>query len=232
MNLSRRESALIQVWVSIVLILIALIMSLTPIITLETGKDADRIEHTLGSILGSQEVSLPADFEVPDKIGITSPDIVRSAKVLIDMFSALTSSGPAAEKKIGAIKENLETDNGQKSTLIAVFLINTIDDVLGNNLANIETQIPAESDSEQNGESNSDEIGESNIDEYTDGIRASPVSVNGLEDLYTSHDTATDNADLGGGLSLDLGSANTFGGMLEIIFNIMMIMSVMGGVLG
>ena len=58
LNVPKKTSALIQVWASVLLIVVAVIMSFMPIITLKTVDDAEAIEEILSEISDGEEIEL------------------------------------------------------------------------------------------------------------------------------------------------------------------------------
>ena len=125
LNVPKRTSALIQVWVSVLLIAVVVIMSFTPIITLETFKNTDAIEETLAEFSGAE------DIEIPEKVGITAPGLVSSTMLMFDMISALSDSNSSADEKLEALEAKLTSPEGQEAILTAAALMSTIGGVFG-----------------------------------------------------------------------------------------------------
>lgn len=132
LNVPKKTSALIQVWASVLLIVVAVIMSFMPIITLKTVDDAEAIEEILSEISDGEEI------EIPKEVEITAPGLISSTKLMIDMVTALSDENSSDDDKLEALQTKLESKEGQKAILTAAALMNTVVGVFGDDDADME----------------------------------------------------------------------------------------------
>ena len=211
LNVPKRTSALIQVWASVLLVIVALIMSFMPIITLKTSENAEGIEEIITEVSGEK-------IDVPDKVEITAPGLISSAKLMIKMISSDSN-------KASDLKSQLSTKEGKQAMITAAALIDTISGVLGDDLLSGSTKTNADTNNNKETDAN-DYI----PDEYSAGMYSAGEYNDGeYDDLYneienTYGEEKTTEASTSG--------KSSSGGALETIFKIMVVMGVVFGVLG
>ncbi|MBO5882842.1 MAG: hypothetical protein J6Q78_00345 [Clostridia bacterium] len=124
LNLPRRMTATIQVWVCFALIVAALAMSFLPIITLKTADNADEISKALSEITDT-------DIEIPEKVSVTSPKLIGSILMIGDAISVLSDSESASDDKVEALEAKLESKEGQETLITTMAIATTIADAMG-----------------------------------------------------------------------------------------------------
>ena len=141
-NIPKKKAALMQVWVSIFLIGLTVIMSFTPIIKLKASNSGQAIAEVM-----SEFSDADIDVEAIDKyeyVDITAPGLVNSTKLMIDIISVssdVKKGKDVDQAKVAALEETLKSENGIKSVITAVAIIDTFTDVFesddGNNSATV-----------------------------------------------------------------------------------------------
>ncbi len=136
LNVPRKYTALGQVWLSILLIVLAAIFAFTPIISMDmtqndllSGLDS-ALDEFGGEIPGLQ------DLEIPDEIGVTSGKVITSVSIFANLISvAMTDDADAAQEKADALQAKLESKDGQESMLMMLALVTQLidfDEIEGN----------------------------------------------------------------------------------------------------
>lgn len=131
LNVPRKTTATIQVWVSVALLVAALFLSLAPIITLKTADNADGINEMIAKIAPD------ADFEIPERVDITAIKLVKSVGVMGKLMGSITKGakamaesqdGEAAEGAVSDMKDTLTSEDGKETIIIAIAMVKTIAD--------------------------------------------------------------------------------------------------------
>ena len=122
-KLPRKLVCAAQLWISVILIVLAMIFSLTaPIITLSTNKGfgddiVNFVENELDLDLGEYEFK-------EDGLGITTPKLIGSVTMLIDLISAIDDPVAQAE-----LQKEIATEDGKENLVtvagLAVVFMNT-----------------------------------------------------------------------------------------------------------
>ena len=129
LNVSKKVTAPLMVWVSIVLIVATLLFSFMPIMCLDTSINGDGISEMLGDIGGEM------DIEIPEKVEITVGKLINSAKVIgkiinVAKEAANEASGNTTKKDGPSAAEELqaymETPQGQETLLVAAAVGTTL----------------------------------------------------------------------------------------------------------
>ncbi len=124
LNVPKKLTSRVQIWVSVLLLVIATCLSLTPIITLNTGDNAAKINEMIGKIAPSATVKAE-DFETID---ISAIKLVKSIGVMGKVMSA-TMKGVKDKNMSNTgseIEAILKTDEGKETIVIAVSLVSTV----------------------------------------------------------------------------------------------------------
>ena len=96
LNVPKKTTAQIQIWTSVLLLIIATCLSFAPIITLQTIKNADAINEML------DEIAPEANLEIPETVDVTAIKIVKSIGVGAKIIKA---SVKAAKDVVDAAKD-------------------------------------------------------------------------------------------------------------------------------
>ena len=131
LNLPRKLVGTIQMWGSLLLILLALIMSFTPIITIQTSDNIIAIRDMIDKVVPD------ADLEdaIPEEVSISSPKLISSISMLtkivtIGIDSAKTDmTAEEAEdlaERQAEFEEYLKSDEGKEDIATAVCIATTI----------------------------------------------------------------------------------------------------------
>lgn len=131
LNVPKKLTATVQIWVSVLLLVIATSLSLTPIITLNTGDNIDKInemiEKVAPSALEGGETE-NGEGPIPETIDISAIKLVKSIGVMGKVMK--TTINAAKEKDMSGtgdeIAEIFKTDEGKESIVIAVSLVSTV----------------------------------------------------------------------------------------------------------
>ena len=131
LNVPKKLTATVQIWVSVLLLVIATSLSLTPIITLNTGDNIDKINEMIEKVAPSAlEGGETEDGEgpIPETIDISAIKLVKSIGVMGKVMK--TTINAAKEKDMSGtgdeIAEIFKTDEGKESIVIAVSLVSTV----------------------------------------------------------------------------------------------------------
>ena len=121
-NISKKKTAIIQVWVSLTLILLALIMSFMPIIKVNTENLKENIER----FIDNNDVNLDEiDWDVlPKEVEFTAPKLIQSSIFFADIIS-FTSENHDADELAEYVKEKVEEETS-KDALASAFAILSI----------------------------------------------------------------------------------------------------------
>ena len=78
-NLPQKQMKTIQVWVCVLLTVVALIMSFTPIIKLKTIDNADDINKMMNDI--------GIEAKIPEEIDVSAVSLFKSGKMVFDIVA-------------------------------------------------------------------------------------------------------------------------------------------------
>ncbi len=92
-KLPKRIIAIIQVWVSLLLVVLALIMSFMPIVNISITSN---LKDDLNEFLSEEGANINMDT-IPDEVSVTAPKLISSAIFFFDIASALMDDGPDAD---------------------------------------------------------------------------------------------------------------------------------------
>ena len=122
LNVPKKLTATVQIWVSVLLLVIATSLSLTPIITLTTGDNIDTINEMIG------KVAPDSDFVIPEEVDVSAIKLVKSIGVMSKIMSA-TMKG-VKDKDVSntgsEIAAILDTPEGQETIVIAISMVSTV----------------------------------------------------------------------------------------------------------
>ena len=131
LNVPKKITSLVSVWGSMLLILIAVILCFQPMFTLTVDTHVlNDMEEMLDEMAdGDMEVNPFADIDLEEElvIDVSVLDLASGVSLLTQLLSSIGSEDPEAADKL---EEMLESDEGQKSimmaTAIAVTMMNAI----------------------------------------------------------------------------------------------------------
>ncbi len=129
-NVPKKIGASVQFWVSLALIVVALIMSFAPIITLETGEIQQGIADLANKVLPGEKMEIPED----GKIGVSAPKLISSVSTIVKVIStstAVANGNEDAAEKLEEIEKYIETEDGKQDLLTAMALAATVVKTLG-----------------------------------------------------------------------------------------------------
>ena len=139
-NVSKKLTAMIRVWVSVGLILIATCLSLTPVLTLHTAESEDRIREGIERILAdtlpteateADETSVREKLkgvDIPETVNVSAIKLVKSV-LLIGQVTRVTSNMVKPENLTAArerLAEKLASEDGKETVVIALAVSSTI----------------------------------------------------------------------------------------------------------
>ncbi|MBR7098655.1 MAG: hypothetical protein IKC59_04500 [Clostridia bacterium] len=125
LNVPKRMTATIQVWVSIVLLIVATCLSLSPIITLNTGENVDKINEMIEKVAPAEGDD---QFVIPETIDISAIKLVKSIGVMGKVMSTTINAAKAEDMSgVGSdIADIFKTEEGQETIVIAMSLVSTV----------------------------------------------------------------------------------------------------------
>lgn len=131
-NLPQKTRSLVQVWVSVLLIILAIIFAFNPILTLdmtdnslsETMTDA---MDMVGEVMDDDEIS---DFDIPDKVDVTTFKVIRSVTVFAKFIglsaktasSAVDEDDTALRQSVREMENLLKSKEGQEALILGFAL--------------------------------------------------------------------------------------------------------------
>lgn len=116
LNVPRKTTAMIQVWASMLLILIAVFLCFSPMITLKTGS-MDAIGDMVQKITGQEIVDIPEEVEV------TCPKLIGSIGLIINAVSAASDSEKASNTDFEAM---LQSEDGKNTIVMVAAIANSV----------------------------------------------------------------------------------------------------------
>ena len=122
LNVPKKLTATVQIWVSVLLLVIATSLSLTPIITLNTGDNIDTINEMI------DDIAADSDFVIPETVDVSAIKLVKSIGVMSKIMSA-TMKGVKDKDMSNTGSEVatiLDTPEGQETIVIAISLVSTV----------------------------------------------------------------------------------------------------------
>lgn len=134
-NVPRKIVSTIQLWASVLLIVLALVFSFTPIITLKTLDNAADINEMLDSL------ELDTEVRIPEEVEVSAPKLISSISLIVDIIGvssdAANSEGMTDEQmedleaRMLELEEYMKTDEGKEDIItalcIAVTIVKTVD---------------------------------------------------------------------------------------------------------
>ena len=165
LRIPKRLMALIQTWGCVLLAILCLAFSFTPLFTLKTIDNAAEIEKSINDILDGTEL----EVEIPEKIDISAVKLIRSISLIVDVVKIskeiadaekdemtgndlglgfkdnvedieTETTAPKEEVDIEAKKEELKTlleSEDTKNTLLTAFaIVTTVGSVMDNDADN------------------------------------------------------------------------------------------------
>ncbi len=127
LNLPRKYTAMGQLWVSLLLIVLAAILAFTPLLTIDVSSTADAI-NTLMAELGSEGEGEIPEFEIPEKVDVTTGKLVTSINIFTKFLSATITGATSenkeeAEEAMAELEELINSKEGQEALVMAVALV-------------------------------------------------------------------------------------------------------------
>ena len=117
-NLSKKLVSTVQLWASLLLIVLAFVFSVTPIITLKNVENADKIIEMM------EDLDLDSDvmMYIEEETEISSPKLISSIALIYKMIVAANAEGEDQAEKAAELREFLDTEEGKKSVATALSL--------------------------------------------------------------------------------------------------------------
>ncbi len=123
LNLPKKTVSMIQVWVSILLIVVSIFLAFTPIITFDLldEETASGIEEML-SELGGEKIELPEG-----KLEVTAPKLIGCISMITKVISVSTNSN-ATQAERDELQAMIEGEEGKNALMIAAAVAVTFGD--------------------------------------------------------------------------------------------------------
>ena len=116
-NVPQKLAKTIQIWVCVLLTVVALVMSFMPIINLKTLENADKINEMMDDI--------GIDAEIPEKVDISAVGLVKSGILVFDIIS-LATDDTDSDEKLEALEEKLDSEDGKNTVMTALAIATTV----------------------------------------------------------------------------------------------------------
>lgn len=116
LNLPKKLVSTVQLWASLLLIVLAFIFSMTPIITLKNIENADKIDEMI------QELDIDAYIPIEAETEISSPKLISSISMIVKIVGAAMAEGEDQAEKNAELQEFLESDEGKEAMATAICL--------------------------------------------------------------------------------------------------------------
>ena len=139
LRVPKKLMALIQTWGCVLLAVLCVLFSFTPLFTLKTIDNAEDIESSINEMLGDTGV----EIEIPEEIGISSVKLIKSISLIIDVISLAKDTVDSAvqdgvdsenvNKKAEELQARLESEEGKDILLTAFAVANVVMSVTENN---------------------------------------------------------------------------------------------------
>ena len=132
LNVSKRLTGHIQLWVSVLLTILMVVFSFMPIFKIKTGESGflDQMEEIIAEV--APELSIEED--VPEEIDVSAPKLISSISTIVKVVGAMTGGENAAEKQ-AELDKLLSTEEGKEAMVtamaIASSLMGSFGDILG-----------------------------------------------------------------------------------------------------
>ena len=125
LNVPKRLTATVQIWTSVLLLIIATCLSLTPIITLHTADNVDQINEMI------RKIDLPGGEkldEIPETVDVSAIKIVKSIGVMSKVMKSVMNAAKEkdADNLGDEIAEVFKTDEGKETLVIALSFATTV----------------------------------------------------------------------------------------------------------
>ena len=122
-NLPRRTVSMVQLWASLLLIIIAFSLSLTPIINLKTIDNVEEVNKFISDISDDGD-----EFTIPEELEVSAPKLISMISLIVKIVQVSTDSadGDIDEDKAEELEEYLETKEGREDVVAAACLVWTI----------------------------------------------------------------------------------------------------------
>ena len=155
LNLPRKRVALAQVLISLLLIVLTLILSFTAVLSIDISDSELRksVQATVDSL--SENVDGLDSIEIPEKIDVTMPKLVKADMIFFKLINVATKSvkslnGTATqqeradlEKAADELEKMVMSEDGQEALLTVVAAVGQVVDLSGSK------DVDAEDDSNQ-----------------------------------------------------------------------------------
>ncbi len=127
LNLPKKYTAMGQLWLSVLLIVLAVIFAFTPIVSLNMSESSlwDGVQ-TAGDAL-ADKIPAFANLEKPeDEIGVTSLKVITSVSILTKIVSIAISSAQndeTAQEKAEDLEETLASEEGKEAVIMMIAIV-------------------------------------------------------------------------------------------------------------
>lgn len=116
LNLSKKLVSTVQLWASLLLIILAFVFSVTPIITLKNIENADKINEMI------QELDIDTPIPIEEETEISCPKLISSISMIVKIVGAAMAEDEDQAEKNAEFQEFLETDEGKEAVATAICL--------------------------------------------------------------------------------------------------------------
>ena len=119
LNVPRKTTAMIQVWASMLLILIAVLLCFSPMINLQIA-DPKMIESVSGMVekMTGQEVG-----EIPSEIEVSCPKLIGSIGLIVKFISSASNPESANAEELRAM---MESEDGKNTLMMVAAIANSV----------------------------------------------------------------------------------------------------------
>ncbi len=125
-NVSRKITAPAHVGVCILLLVLAVIFSFTPLITLET--ESSEIMQSVDTLMDSLSTGESIEEkDIPDEVSISAVDLIGSISLIKNIYDVNTEDSKDMDQdKSKQIEELLESEEGKQTIITVLAIVNTL----------------------------------------------------------------------------------------------------------
>ncbi|MBQ9760431.1 MAG: hypothetical protein IJW16_03675 [Clostridia bacterium] len=121
-NVPRKTTALIQTWGCVVLALLCVFFSFSPLLSLETGLNAADIKKTIEEITDE-----PFTAEIPEKVDVSAVKLIGGVTLMVDIIGVLSDDAENVDQdKVDKLEALLTSEDGINTIVTIVAIASTV----------------------------------------------------------------------------------------------------------
>ena len=121
-NVPRKTTALIQTWGCVLLALLCVFFSFSPLITLDTGLNSADIKEVIEEITDK-----PFTADIPEEVDVSAVKLISSITLMADVIGVLTEdSGAVNQQKVNDLEKLLTSPEGINTMVTIAAIASTV----------------------------------------------------------------------------------------------------------